>query len=244
MTATPENPLGGQPESELRAEMHRGLGELLQAADYAQESNAEIWLFALPILELKAAGLTTPDLRWLLYKGYVEAVQGTANRPRPVRLPPQTSAACFPEDARFVLTAAGIAFARQARSRRDRQEPPQERGAAAHETGGEAVAIPNYDSNCRELTYRGRLVKRLPQTATLQHPILLAFQEQGWAHYTDDPLPPDPNRDSKERLHDAVQRLNSNQIHNLLRFHVVGGGTSITWEPIEKAPRKRRKRRR
>ena len=48
------------------------LGLLLRAYDYATELNHDVWSFAVEMPVLSAAHLTTSDLRWLAFKGFVD----------------------------------------------------------------------------------------------------------------------------------------------------------------------------
>lgn len=90
-------------------------------------------------------------------------------------------------------------------------------------------SLPVWSEDLRELRFRGKLVKRYKQPATDQVLILQAFHEQGWPPSIDDPLPPKPGRDPKERLHDVINHLNRKQ--RVLHFFGLGTGTKIGWEP-------------
>ena len=58
---------------------------------------------------------------------------------------------------------------------------------------------------------------------------------EGWA------LLPQPGQDSRRRLHEAIDRLNRNQINRLIRFRGNGNGRGILWEPIvDRSPNERR----
>jgi hypothetical protein len=82
--------------------------QLAEAHDYARDMQCQQWHFAVEIESLKALGLTSYDLRWLLSRGYIEhareitAPNDTARKFRSPRSANFTSRSCF------VLTAAGL----------------------------------------------------------------------------------------------------------------------------------------
>ena len=51
------------------ARLLTALARLLEAHDYARDAQHDLWDFAVSIRSLKALGLTTNDLRWLVCKG-------------------------------------------------------------------------------------------------------------------------------------------------------------------------------
>lgn len=89
---------------------------------------------------------------------------------------------------------------------------------------------PIWDPERRELRVGEMVVKRFRQPAQNQELILTVFEEDGWPERIDDPLPPDPVRDPKERLHDVIKKLNRAQDVALIRFHGDGTGTGVLWE--------------
>jgi len=103
-------------------------------------------------------------------------------------------------------------------------------------TGDLGVETPYWDSRLRELRLGRVLVKRFRQPSANQERILAAFQEEGWPERIDDPLPPDPEHDPKERLRATVKALNRNQQHRLIRFQSDGRGQGVLWEPVGENP--------
>lgn len=99
--------------------------------------------------------------------------------------------------------------------------------------GNDLPAAPCLDPQLRELRLGRVLVKRLRQRSPNQERILSPFEEEGWPRRIDDPLPPDPRYDPKERLHTTLKSLNRTQQHPLIRFHGDGTGQGIVWEPVE-----------
>jgi hypothetical protein len=95
---------------------------------------------------------------------------------------------------------------------------------------------PQWNPHSHELRIDGMLVKRFKWPAVNQEMILAAFEEEGWPRRIDDPLPPQPEQDSKRRLHDTIKCLNRNQSHCLLHFRGDGTGEGIVWESAEATP--------
>jgi hypothetical protein len=82
------------------------------------------------------------------------------------------------------------------------------------------------------LLFAGQLVKRFLQPARSQETILAAFQEEGWPPRVDDPLPASSELERRQRLHNALVRLNQGQTADLLRFWAEGKGEGICWEAL------------
>ncbi|MBI3406825.1 MAG: hypothetical protein HY040_00525 [Planctomycetes bacterium] len=61
---------------------------------------------------------------------------------------------------------------------------------------------------------------------------MAAFEEENWPVHLDDPLSPTREIDPKQRLHDAISRLNRNQKNRLLRFEGDGTGRGLRWRLI------------
>ena len=79
----------------------------------------------------------------------------------------------------------------------------------------------------------GELVKRFKWPAANQEAVLSAFQEEGWPVRIDDPLPPQPEQDSKRRLGDTIKCLNRKQKSQLIHFRGDGTGQGVVWELVE-----------
>src|SRR5262245_51252928 len=102
----------GPTEPSGLASCQPGLTLLLGAAESAQELQRDVWDFAVAIHNLRSAGLTHTDLRWLLCNGYTEQAIETT-RPQAARRtfrPARNLKLC--ERSCFVLTPAGAALAR------------------------------------------------------------------------------------------------------------------------------------
>jgi len=88
--------------------------------------------------------------------------------------------------------------------------------------------VPFYDSELRELWFRGQLVKRYRQGAVDQILILQAFQELGWPAAMDDPLRKLAGRDPKEHLRQTITNLKRRL--KLITFVGLGTGDRIGWK--------------
>jgi hypothetical protein len=188
------------------------------------------------MLCLGSAGLTPSALRWLLGGGYVEhGVEATVPGARHRVFRPVGSLA-LPEGACFVLTERGVGLARAVEER-----PPGEPEPASGAPASSPAGTPHWDQELRELRCGELLVKEFRRPAPNQELILAAFEEEGWPPQIDDPLPRGLNRNARQRLHDAIIRLNRKQQHRLILFRGDGLGKGVRWEwvaasPTESAP--------
>jgi hypothetical protein len=108
---------------------------------------------------------------------------------------------------------------------------PQEREPSWQNNGAETNAtVPHWDRDRQELRFGDILVKQFKVPAPNQEIILSSFEEEGWPARIDDPLPPQPNQDSKRRLHDTINALNRSHRQPLIRFLGDGSGEGIRWE--------------
>jgi len=225
-------------EVRVNKRLRAGLEILLAAFDYAAELHRDVWDFAVEIGELRAAGLRGADMRWLLLKDLVDHGHEQRN-PSPDQAPDRRE---FRRDRRlvfrkkscFVLTEAGVAIARTLRGR------PAEPALAAEDKPPwqatnpqpEEARVPTWDRHRQQLVLGKAIVKEFKVPAANQEQILAAFQEEGWPVHIDDPLPPRPDQDPKQRLHSTVNALNRNQKSRLIRFRGDGRGEGIRWELI------------
>jgi hypothetical protein len=97
------------------------------------------------------------------------------------------------------------------------------------------VSRPTWDAGKRELWLDDLLIKAFKQPAPTQELILVAFEEEGWPPWIDDPLIPERGKDAKHRLHAAIRNLNRARIPKLIHFAGGGNGQSIAWELVEVA---------
>jgi hypothetical protein len=92
---------------------------------------------------------------------------------------------------------------------------------------------PHWDSATRQLRVGDVVIKEFHQPAENQVTLLTAFEEEGWPPRIDDPLPPSGGIDPKERLHEAIRRLNQHQITPKIRFAGDGTGRGVLWRLLD-----------
>ncbi len=91
---------------------------------------------------------------------------------------------------------------------------------------------PFYSSLQATLNFNGQVIKRFRHCSPNQQIILCSFQEMGWPFRIDAPLPFEPRVDPKERLANAVKRLNQHHSNiGVIRFRI--NENSITWAVLE-----------
>jgi hypothetical protein len=221
-----ENAVGSVP---IQKQHRAGLQILLAAYDYAGALQLDVWDFAVDIADLRSVGLHSADLRWLLCQGFLD--HGYEKRPvapnqREFR---HEGGLVFRSTSCFVLTEAGIALARRVCGQLPPEDPPPQEHApparAAHKP-----LVPTWDADRQQLRLGDKLVKEFKLPAPNQELVLAAFEEEGWPVRIDDPLPPHPEQDSKQRLHSTLNALNRHQKNHLLRFCGDGRGQGIRWE--------------
>jgi hypothetical protein len=212
----------------LAARLIAALSWLKQGYDYANDLGLDGWSFAVEIHVLRAEGLTDNDLRWLVCKGLVEHAGEVTALGDDARSFRETGRLRFCRKSCFVLTEAGTAFDLAVREQ-DGSTAPAPPVALAVAAG--ADARPQWDADRQELRLGGLVVKQYKVPAPNQEMILAAFEEEGWPHRIDDPIPPVYDSEPKRRLHDTINSLNRSQKQPLLRFLGDGSGQGVRWEP-------------
>lgn len=91
------------------------------------------------------------------------------------------------------------------------------------------VVRPTWDADRRELCLDGDVLKRYRRAAENQMLLLDVFQEEGWPHEIDDPLPRDGDVDPKIRLKETVKSLNEGIEDHAIIFGVSHHGERATW---------------
>jgi len=208
---------------ERAARLRRGLELLLEAHADAEQLGRPAADVTLDIGDCHKAGLHTHDLCWLVFTGHLEVTP-------PLTQPEAPATACngslvFTDQSRFFLTPAGIVLVRRIL----KSQPLAPKSPLSSPKNGQRLR-PRWNKTTRELWLGDILIKRLEKPCPLQELILDAFQEEHWRAAIDDPLSPRAGLDSKQRLRDAIRRLNCCQINKLLRFRSNGKGTGIRWE--------------
>ena len=188
------------------------LGGFWKAFACARDLKIDPWEFALPLQHLTHLGVDKSDLRWLVLHGYVTF------RDRARRFQPGAKIAAS-GDPRFKITEAGAVAAGRSI-------------ANSAEVISLCSPLPRWDSNLRQLLFKGCVVKRFRLPASNQEAVLAAFEVEGWPTSIDDPLPFLPKHRPKERLHATIRCLNANHENRLIRFRGNGTGEAVLWEPI------------
>jgi hypothetical protein len=213
-------------EQSIQQRCAAALSLLVEAHTYAASLSQDVWQFALGFDSLRQGGLSHNDLRWLLYRRYVQHGMETTQPGEDRRTFRAGGAIRFDRRSCFVLTEAGIAFAHQGTSALCLESPLP----LATENGAPLATVPIWDPDRQELRLGRDLVKCFKTPAPNQELILAAFQEEGWPVHIYDPLPPHPDQDSRRRLHDTINSLNRNQKKALVRFMGDGSGQGVRWD--------------
>lgn len=217
------------PTPEYIERIRDGVILLLTAYECAHSVGRDIWDFAMEISSLRRTGLADNDLRWLTLKNYVVHAREVTSKEEDRRHFRPTGNLCFSKRTCFVLTEAGALFA--CRELNESSPPaPTDVLALSGQHNLEAAILPTWDADERELRIGRRLIKRFRRCAVNQERILDSFQEDGWPHRIDDPIPPKPDQNQRQRLRDAISSLNKHQEIELMRFRGDGTGRGIIWE--------------
>jgi hypothetical protein len=220
-----------------------GMRLLLQGYDYAAELGRDRWDFAVEYPALRLAGLSTNDLRWLVYRGFAEHAREISRhfdpdrRFQPVELLTASKRTCV------VLTEAGAQIFRGMASQdyfadADIGETTEPNGqlihAAVHRDGNGHACVekPKWDRDRQQLRWGNIIVKEFKLPSPNQERILAAFEEEEWPCRIDDPLPPHPDIEPKRRLNGTITSLNRNQKSRQIRFLGDGSGQGICWKPV------------
>src|SRR5271157_627243 len=105
--AVAESTLAVQVRPEPPSHLIAGLSQLLCAFDYATDVGRDVWDFAIEIAELRSAGMSTSDFRWLVSKGFVQHAQETSLYGAPHRCFRRGDGLTFLTTSALVLTSRG-----------------------------------------------------------------------------------------------------------------------------------------
>lgn len=220
-------PRSGAPDP-LLARFQPGLDQLREAHAYATAAGRDPWEFAVELASLRAAGLTTSDLRWLVCQGHVAHARERTRLADERRSFRPASSLAFGKRSCFVLTPKGLELARH------QGEPRPQASAQLRTSSAQRQCeqdVPFWDASTHTLYWRGEPVKHFRADAPHQEAILDSFQESGWPRCLSVSLPRDDEISPKERLHDTVKNLNRN-VRPYLRFAQEGSGGRVIWEEV------------
>lgn len=206
-----------------------GIHALQEAFRYARDVDSDPWEFAVSIGHLEQLGVTETDLRWLVRKGYIEHASEVTVQGDDGRQFRQTGDLTFCEHTCVILTNVGsrISCSVSGEQLVHGNVDGTIAGANSHT---KSCCLPDWDAEARRLHMDGELVKRFKWRAPNQETVLTAFQEEGWPERIDDPLPPQPEQDSKRRLADTIKCLNRKQANEIIHFRGDGTGEGVVWE--------------
>ncbi len=220
------------PTPEFLDRVRPGIVDLLTSFDCAHSVRCDVWDFALEIYRLRKSGLADNDLRWLILKKYVDHACEVTRKEDDGRQFRRTGNLCFAKRTCFVLTTAGATFARSGLREELSNSSVCSVTADGRHSNRKNQTFPTWDADRRELRFGGRVVKQFKWPAENQERILKSFQEEGWPHRIDDPIPPKPDQSQRQRLRDAISSLNRNQESRLIRFRSDGSGRGVVWELV------------
>jgi len=236
------------PGEEVPRRIRCALLVLFEAYRYAEDLKRDKWDFAVEIASLRKMGLTSNDLRWLIFKGCVDNAREITMAGQGKREFRFTGGLKLSKRTCFVLTDSGVLAAEKlhaettASSNGESEEAAADRrrrlvhpsvSAGVGKNGAEDEAqprVPKWDCDRHELRVDGVLVKIFKVPSPNQETILTAFEEEGWPPRIDDPLPPHPELVPTRRLHETIKSLNRSQKQRLIRFLGDGTGEGIRWE--------------
>jgi hypothetical protein len=214
---------------------HDALLLLVEAYEYAQELDRDVWDFAVEIDTLRQAGYSNNEFRWLVCKCFADHAPETTlpgSEARTFSRTPCGPGLTFSARTAFVLTHSGFRFARAALANVHGKAILDPKSHANNGNGARPYQglKPRWDRDRQELRVGDVLVKQFKVPAANQERVLAAFEEEGWPVHIDDPLPPTPDQDPKRRLHDTINSLNRNQKQRLVRFVGDGTGQGVRWQ--------------
>lgn len=196
------------PSFEIVPESLSALGLLLEEFDAAHDEGCSVWKFTVKQRRLSRFGMSETLFCFLHEQAFIERhgedVVLTLRGGDWLREVPLVSTGGL--DATVILVARAGTLMRD---------------------------VPFFHAEDRKLWFRGVLVKHFTQPANNQVTVLLAFQEAGWVHVIDDPLPGVKEKSRWQRMRDTINGLNDKQAGGRQHLHFGGTGTGqhIRWYP-------------
>jgi hypothetical protein len=206
--------------NELNGGQQAALLILLAAWNFAHEANVDVWNFAEEISDLRTVGLSNADFRRLIQRELVCHAEEISNLQARRRRFRRIGPFALPSNTCFVLTDQGLQLAQQIFTCKKNGDC---KPSSHHDSR------PVWNPQKRELRVGNILVKRYRRPAPNQELVLQVFEEEGWPHRIDDPLPRPLGRDPVQCLHDTINHLNRNQLEALIHFSGDGNGCGICW---------------
>jgi hypothetical protein len=185
-----------------------------------------LWQFALVMHDMKATGVRDSDLRRLITRGVLAHAVEQGSLRNGLRRFRTVKGLSFTSDSCFVLTVEGEQQAR----RQSNASTRHVESSGSNVRGPLQAASPSWNIDRRLLLLGDLVVKEFRRPAPHQELVLASFEELHWNPRIDDPIPPERGMNAKERLHDAIKKLNQSQLNPLIRFHGDGTGRGVCWE--------------
>jgi hypothetical protein len=204
---------------------HSALVLLNDATNFARDTGRDAWDYCLRLEELLSAGLTVADCRWLADKKLVDLRDMARGRHR--GRPPMAK---FTRSTSFVLTAAGVAYARKLASSNGQPRAVNANGAPHRNRASGSVGKPRWDSRLLVLHVDDIAVKEFQAKARNQLAIVSAFAAQDWPRLIDNPLDSSNPAQRAQALADAVHGLNRNLSAKVIRFHTAEKGACVRYD--------------
>jgi hypothetical protein len=154
MRSTSSDRSSGCSTAAVAPSMIPGLLQLLEAEAYARKVERSKWDFAVEIDGLRAVGVTTSDLRWLVCQGYLEHAVETTPAGSEARSFGKEASLTFSQRSCFVLTEGGADSAQRLVERANGGRG--QNGASCDARNGAAQAVrPEWDPERRVLSVPG-----------------------------------------------------------------------------------------
>jgi hypothetical protein len=205
----------------------KALKTLLHAFDVVTESGKPVWESAVAWLDFQHQDIPSSALGWLMDRDIVSHSYLQKGRKQSFR---QFKAHTFDDSSCFALEAKAVAQVRHwllvvnLGLRQDR-----ENNHAA------LFGLPYWKSDDSELWYEYDLVKIIPEKAANQRKVLDFCQENQWRQPFENlfKIHPDKGDCDSDTLHNALARLNANQVRRRLHFYRDGSGKRFRFEIIQ-----------
>jgi hypothetical protein len=219
------------------AGLNHTLLRLLEAHEDSVQFQEDIWQFAPQLPALRADNIPDRMLRRLVAQGLVAHARETTRAKAIRRSMLPLSNLQFSDQSCFVLTPRGLAVASSLAGKDSLNVNGSYLPAPAIQPAALLPSFVECPDGRRELRLGDAVVKCFKKLAKNQELVLQAFQEQAWPRRILDPIPPKRDLDSKQCLHNTIDRLNRCRLAFLLSFHGDGSGEAVCWAAVVSADR-------